>query len=78
MTQTKTSRCVPVLREIDKDMPPHAFIDGFTPGYIRRAAKIFPKQSDRLPWLNPQNYQKDKQMLRHDPLADGVLTFSNG
>jgi hypothetical protein len=37
----------------------------------------FPKQGDREPWLNPQNYARDRKMLRHGPLEDGALVFSN-
>ena len=37
----------------------------------------FPKQGDREPWINPQNYTRDKKMIRFGPLEDGALIFSN-
>jgi hypothetical protein len=38
---------------------------------------LFPKQGDRTPWLNTQDYKADKKMIRRGPLEDGALTFSN-
>jgi hypothetical protein len=38
---------------------------------------LFPKQGDREPWINPQNYSRDKKMIRFGALEDGALIFSN-
>ena len=65
------------LRPEDAGMQPHPWIEGFTPGYMRRAMHLFPKQGDRQPWINPQNYRQDKQMFRHGTLDDGALVFRN-
>lgn len=65
------------LREEDRDMKPLDFIESFSPGYMRRMMSELPKQGDRMPWMNPQNYASDKKMIRHAPLEDGVLTFEN-
>lgn len=65
------------LREQDRDMPGEQWIDDFTPGYMQRSMHLFPKQGDRDPWRNTQNYARDKKIIRHAPLEDGVLTFSN-
>ena len=35
----------------------------------------FPKQGDQMPWMNPQDYRKDRKMFRDDPLEDEALTF---
>ena len=37
---------------------------------------LFPKQGDREPWINPQDYRSDKKMFRDGPLEDGVLEFT--
>ena len=50
-------------------------IEGFTPGYMQRALHLFPKQGDRDPWQNPQNYVLDRQIIRNGTLDDGVLEF---
>jgi len=44
---------------------------------MRRAMHLFPRQGDREPWINPQNYGRDKKMFRGAALEDGVLQFSN-
>jgi len=69
--------CAPRLRAQDQNMERHFMIEGFTPGYMRRAMHLFPRQGDRDPWRNPKNYALDKQMIRHAPLEDGVLDITN-
>ena len=51
------------------------WISGFTPGYIKRVGHIFPKQGSIEPWVNPQIYNKDVELLEKDPVDDGVLVF---
>jgi hypothetical protein len=77
MDATGTRRVTPRLRPGDRDMPARPWIDGFSSGYVQRVMHRFPKQGDREPWLNPQNYARDKKMLRAGALEDGVLVFDN-
>jgi hypothetical protein len=44
---------------------------------MQRALDRFPRQGDREPWINPQNYKRDKQVFRYATLEDGALIFSN-
>jgi hypothetical protein len=37
----------------------------------------FPKQGDREPWTNPQNYALEKKIFRSGTLEDGVLTLDD-
>jgi cation diffusion facilitator CzcD-associated flavoprotein CzcO len=67
----------PQLRESDRDMPARPWIDSFSSGYMRRMMHRFPKQGDREPWINPQNYSRDRKMLRYGTLDDGALVFGN-
>jgi cation diffusion facilitator CzcD-associated flavoprotein CzcO len=67
---------VPRLRPEDAGMPARDWIEDFSSGYMRRVMHLFPKQGDREPWINPQNYRRDRKMFRHGPLEDGVLEFS--
>ncbi|MGF1582152.1 MAG: flavin-containing monooxygenase [Gemmataceae bacterium] len=69
-------QCTPRLREEDRGMSPRPFLDYFTPGYVQRSIHRFPKQGDREPWLNPQNYFQDKKMFRKSPVDDGVMVFT--
>jgi hypothetical protein len=57
-------------------MQPRPWIDTFTPGYLKRSMHLLPKQGDREPWINPQDYAKDRKMFLHGSLDDGVLAFS--
>lgn len=75
MARTGTKICVPQLREDDKSMQPRPFIDDFSAGYMQRMMHLFPRQGDRAPWLNPQNYAGDRKMLTRASLQDGVLNF---
>jgi monooxygenase len=75
MDRTGSKSCRPTLRDSDKSMTPRPFIDDFSAGYMQRMMHRFPKQGDRAPWLNPQNYAGDRKLLRRDSLDDGVLQF---
>jgi monooxygenase len=47
----------------------------FDAGYVLRAREKFPKQGNRLPWKNYQNYVRDFIGLRLGRLNDGELEF---
>jgi cation diffusion facilitator CzcD-associated flavoprotein CzcO len=71
------SQCTPRLRREDADMTARGFIDleDFSPGYMARAMHRFPRQGDRAPWTNPQNYYVERDTLAVGNLDDGVLEF---
>lgn len=77
MDHTGLRQCTPRLRPEDQDMPARPWIDGFSSGYVQRVLHKLAKQGDREPWVNAQNYHRDKQMLRRGPLEDGVMIFNN-
>jgi cation diffusion facilitator CzcD-associated flavoprotein CzcO len=76
MDSTGTTTCTPTLRPGEEHMATRPWIDGFTPGYMLRDIHRFPRQGDRAPWLNPQDYRRDVEMLRNDPVDDGVMRFT--
>ena len=76
MTETNTTICTPRLRPSDASMVARPMLDHLTSGYVLRAAERFPKQGDREPWINPQDYAKDRKMFRKEPVDDGVMAFS--
>ena len=76
MTATGTAQCTPRLRATDHDMPQRPWIDDFSAGYMQRVMHRFPKQGDREPWINPQNYTRDKKMFRTGQLEDGAMQFT--
>lgn len=67
---------VPELPDSLRDMPARKWIDDFPAGYMERVMHLFPRQGDREPWINPQNYRKDRKMFLQDDLEDGALQFS--
>ncbi|MFZ9630244.1 MAG: flavin-containing monooxygenase [Ilumatobacteraceae bacterium] len=76
MRATSSTRCTPTLRDADRSMPLRPWIDDFSPGYMNREMHRFPKQGDRAPWVNPQDYARDRQMFAKDPVDDGAMQFA--
>jgi cation diffusion facilitator CzcD-associated flavoprotein CzcO len=76
MAATGTVQCTPRLRPSDRSMPARPWIADFSAGYVQRALHLLPRQGDREPWINPQNYRRDRGMLRDAPVDDGVMTFT--
>ena len=70
-------QCTPRLRDEDKGMPARSWITDFSSGYIQRVMHLFPKQGNKAPWLNTQNYTEDKKLILNRAVDDGVLSFSN-
>jgi monooxygenase len=76
MDTTGTTQCTPRLRPEDEGMEEKPWIDNFSAGYMERVMDQFPKQGDHEPWINPQNYTRDKKLFRESPLDDGAMQFS--
>lgn len=77
MDELGMRQCTAVLPVEDSNMPSKPWIDDFTAGYMSRVMHLFPKQGEKAPWVNTQNYILDKKMVRNAALEDGVLTFDN-
>jgi cation diffusion facilitator CzcD-associated flavoprotein CzcO len=75
MDRIGARQVTPRLRATDADMPARPWIDSFSSGYMQRVMHRFPKQGDREPWINPQNYARDKKMIRAGEIEDGALEF---
>lgn len=69
-------QCTPT-RNLATKTDTSPWIANFNPGYMKRAMHLFPKQGAEEPWVNTQNYTKDKKMLREGSLEDDALEFSN-
>jgi len=48
----------------------------FNSGYVTRSTHLFPRQGNRDPWRNTQNYTKDVFNLRYGKVNDDELEFS--
>jgi hypothetical protein len=69
-------QCVPALRAEDEEMASQPWITGFSSGYLQRVMDQLPKQGDRDPWLNSQDYFEDRRNFLEAELDDGALRFS--
>jgi monooxygenase len=49
----------------------------FNSGYVLRSLAELPKQGSKEPWKLRQNYPIDLRMLRHGPIEDGTMQFSD-
>ena len=76
MAKTGTTQCTPQLRDEDLNMPEQPWIGSFSAGYMSRVMHMFPRQGNRAPWVNPQNFARDKKMFRRAPLDDGAMQFT--
>ena len=66
--------CVPRIPhdvEEDKDW----LASEFSSGYIQRAKHLFPKQGNKAPWRNYQNYIKDWFDIKYKNLRDPSMQF---
>ena len=76
MRRTGTVQCTPRLRPSDAGMPQRPWIENFSSNYMQRGMPLMPRQGDREPWINPQDYKRDKKLFRESPLDDGVMQFT--
>lgn len=53
------------------------FVENFSSGYVQRAIQSWPRQGNKAPWRNYQNYFKDYVSLRWSRFNNGALQFSN-
>ena len=78
LDRTGKRQATPRISEEEKEsMPARPWIDDFSAGYIQRDMHRFPRQGDRNPWRNTQDYGEDRKIVKHAPLQDGVLELSN-
>ena len=76
MAESGTTTATPVLRPSDADMPRRPWVDDFSAGYMARMMPLLPKQGDREPWINTQDYKADRELIGEAPVDDGVMNFA--
>ena len=67
-------QCVPRARGLAPSEEP---IVTLSSGYVLRALDKLPKQGPGDPWMLRMNYALDLRALRHGPLTDSAMEFSN-
>ena len=58
-------------------MEQRVLIYDFSAGYMQRMMPKLPRQVTQIPWVNPQDFRKDKKMFRNSEVADGALIFTD-
>ncbi|MEM1433592.1 MAG: NAD(P)/FAD-dependent oxidoreductase [Pseudomonadota bacterium] len=77
MNDASMRQATPRIPTADSNMPALPWVDDFSAGYMQRVMHLFPRQSDRWPWQNTQNYAIDRKMLRNDPVTGDALVLDN-
>ena len=68
-------QATPRLRGSDRTMKQRAFIEDFSPGYMQRVMHLMPMQGDREPWVNSQDFNRERKLIGRGPVTDGVMQF---
>ncbi|HEX5929926.1 MAG TPA: NAD(P)/FAD-dependent oxidoreductase [Solirubrobacterales bacterium] len=74
MDATGRRICAPTVT--DPEVTEEPLLD-FNSGYVLRSLAHLPKQGSKEPWKLRQNYPIDLRMLRHGPVDDGTMRFSD-
>ena len=74
MDKQGVSCCEPID---DKDAHGDDRLIDFTSGYFERGLNQMPKQGNKAPWKNYQNYLKDIFAVRIFSIKDSNLSFYN-
>jgi len=76
MSSTQTTKMVPVVPDALKDMPTKDWIADFPAGYMQRSMHLQPRQGDQAPWVNSQNFRKERALFGKPIESDGALHFT--
>ena len=76
MRETNTSMVVPKVSAELQNMPQRDWIADFPAGYMTRVMHLFPKQGDREPWINTQDFRRDRKLFNQPFDQDQSLYFS--
>ena len=75
MARTNTTAVVPHMPAEFEQMEFKPWITDFPASYIKRVMHLFPKQGFMEPWLNSQDFRKDKRMFNEPLETDKSLKF---
>ena len=75
MDRLGARQVTPKLLDDEKDMSAQPFITCFSSNYVQRALHLMPRQGDREPWLNPQDYVLEQRTIGRATFDDARLVF---
>ena len=76
MTNTQTSKVVPQVPDSLKNMPTKDWIADFPAGYLKRTMHLQPRQGNQDPWVNSQDFRKERALFKQPLATDDALHFS--
>ena len=76
MLDTGATSVVPVVPKDLHDMPVRNWIADFPAGYMQRMMHRFPKQGNQEPWINTQDFHRDRSFFNQPLVSDDALKFS--
>jgi cation diffusion facilitator CzcD-associated flavoprotein CzcO len=76
MTSTQTSKVVPQVPDSLKGMPTKDWIADFPAGYLKRTMHLQPRQGNQDPWVNSQDFRKERALFKQPLATDDALHFS--
>jgi len=65
------------LPDPDVQVSEDDWLNGFSSGYLMRSMHLFPKQGEKSPWRNNQNYFQDLFDIKFKKINDGALVLRN-
>ena len=77
MNETNTTSMVPEVPSELREMPVRHWVDDFPAGYMQRVMHLFPKQGDREPWVNTQDFRRDRKIFNQALGTDNALQFTS-
>ena len=76
MAETNYTSLMPVVPHNLNNMPVKDWIADFPAGYMQRMMHLFPKQGDQEPWINTQDFRRDRKLFNQPFDQDQSLFFS--
>ena len=76
MDRKGARQATPRLGDECRNMTPRPWIVDFPAGYVLRALDFLPRQGDRDPWRNTQDYALDVRLVKRSPIEDGALELT--
>lgn len=63
------------LEEGGAEMEARPWIDDFSAGYMQRVMHLYPRQGDREPWINSQNYLRERREFAEMSMTEPALRY---
>jgi cation diffusion facilitator CzcD-associated flavoprotein CzcO len=77
MQQSGATVVTPALEEGLPPMEARPWVEGFSAGYMQRVMHLFPRQGDRVPWVNSQNYLRECREFAEMDFDEPALRYSS-